>query len=71
MSASMHVCLLLGEEIGFSPCVTKWLHIVLSQIILNFFTAIILDNLDLDEETKVEKLKVSEDTACQVCMMVM
>ena len=28
------------------------------QILLNFFIAIILDNLDLDEETKVQRLKV-------------
>lgn len=31
---------------------------LLQQVLLNFFTAIILDNLDLDEETKVQRLKV-------------
>lgn len=32
--------------------------LALQQILLNFFIAIILDNLDLDEETKVQRLKV-------------
>jgi hypothetical protein len=56
--------LILGLDIWW--LINIWIiaiYFIASQIILNFFTAIILDNLDLDEETKVEKLKEALEEA--------
>ena len=54
----MHACACVCD---YRVCYISFPHVLphlLQQVLLNFFTAIILDNLDLDEETKVQRLKV-------------
>ena len=56
--ACVHACACVCD---YRKCYVSLPHILphlLQQVLLNFFTAIILDNLDLDEETKVQRLKV-------------